>query len=294
MTKKELKIHIDRIDRFQAGITKRILGAWIPFDARYFWSKEPVPFAHRLDGEYEPIDDGDVWGRAWESAWFHLKAKVPEDWRGRYVVAQLDFSGEALVVDGSGMPLQGMTNASIFEEKFSRDILHLLPSAAGGEEIELWVEATGNSLFGVYTETDPEPDAPDRYGSFEGRVVRKRLCLFDDTLWHLKLDLETLGGLLKTLPEQSVRRPRIIRNINEAIDAFADDPANAGSSRQILKRELLKPASPSDLAVRAVGHAHIDTAWLWPLDDGRLLLHIGGGMLVALDLPAALAAAGDS
>jgi alpha-mannosidase len=261
------KLHTTRIDRFIDHIADQILGESVAFDANFAWCEEPVPFRNRLDLDYQPIFEGEIWGQAWESAWFHLKGKVPEEWQGRKVVANLDFSGEGLVADGEGNFLQGITNGSVFKENFARDVVPLLDRCKGGEEIELWVETAANGLFGVFTEPDPAEDSPHRYGHYEANVNKIRLCTFDEELWTLLLDLKVLNGLVKALPEKSVRRSRIIRTLNEAIDAYDETPAGIYKCRGITARELHHPASASDLSATAVGHAHIDTAWLWPVRE---------------------------
>ena len=47
---------------------------------------------------------------------------------------------------------------------------------------------------------------------------------------------------------------------------FLQKISNAQASRDCLKVELEKCASASDLKVSAIGHAHIDTGWLWPAE----------------------------
>ncbi len=267
MLKKEEEIFVKRIDRFHKRIAKQILGDSIPFEAEYAWSKDPVPVAERAKGKFKSIREGDVWGQAWESAWFHLKAQVPKSWAGKTVVAHLDFTGEGLVVLPDGSLLQGITSGSVFDEEFSRDVVRLFDPAEGGEDVELWVETASNSLFGVFLDPDPAPGDPKRFGHFESTVKHMRLCVFQKELWHLWLDLRVLLGLVKKLPEKGVRRLRLIRCANEAIDAFGDDPQNAARSREILQKEMGKPAAPSDLSALAIGHAHIDTAWLWPVRE---------------------------
>ena len=267
MNEKIFSVYRERIRKFHQRLGRRILGEWIPFQASFHWSKDAVPFDERLKGEFKPIREGDVWGEAWESAWFHLTASVPNEWQGEKVVAQLDFTGEGLVLDAKGMPLQGISKGSVFDKEFSRDLVHVLDRSRGGESIELWVETAGNDLFGLYMDLDPEPDDPNRFGHYECRVNRMRLCVFHEEVWKLWLDLEILLGLVKRLPEKSVRVARLIRCANEAIDAFADDVRNASESRKILQKELSKPAAASELSVLAVGHAHIDTAWLWPVEE---------------------------
>ena len=265
MTEKLTKLQIDRINKFMKRMEEHVIIESIPFNATYSWSKEPVPFAQRLQGEYKEIKEGEIWGGTWESAWFHLQGNIPEGWKGKKVVAQLDFEGEGLMVSPDGFPIQGITHRSIWDKNFSREFVHLYDCAKGGEKVELWVEAAGSSLFGVFLDEDPREDDPNRFGHYQGKVTRMRLCVFDEALWHLLLDMEILRGLVQTLPEKSVRRARIIRNLNEALDVFGDNPTNAKKSREVLRKELKKPAAPSDLTAVAVGHAHIDTGWLWPV-----------------------------
>jgi alpha-mannosidase len=91
-----------------------------------------------------------------------------------------------------------------------------------------------------------------------------KLRVFNENQWKLWLDFRIILGLIKRLPEKSVQRSLVIECANQAIDAHA---ADNNKSRKILKKELSKHASPSDLKVNAIGHAHIDTAWLWPVRE---------------------------
>lgn len=267
MTDKVTKLYLDRIEKFMTRMADKIVVESIPFSAEYSWSKEPVAFKDRLKGTYKPIKEGEVWGGTWESAWFHLRSAVPKEWKGKKVVAHLDFEGEGLVVLPDGMPLQGITHKSIFSKDFRREYVHLFDSAKGGEEVDLWVEAAGNSMFGVFLDADPPAIDPDRFGKYEGKVIAMRLSTFDLELWHLLLDMEILLGLVSTLEGASVRKARIIKCLTASIDVFADRQENAIKSRHVLEEALTQPATASDLRAMAVGHAHIDTGWLWPVRE---------------------------
>lgn len=91
MSEKESRLMTTRI-------ADRILSDLVLFEAMYANSPDPVPFDERLKLKYRPIREGSLWGQAWVSAWFHLKGRVPESWKGRKVVAHLDFSGEGYMV----------------------------------------------------------------------------------------------------------------------------------------------------------------------------------------------------
>ncbi len=267
MNKKKEEILIGRIERFRDNISRRILGDSTQLKAKFYHCPQPVAFEDRLAGKYKSIVDGQSWGKAWDSAWFHLTGQVPQSWCGNKVVAQLDFSGEGLVYNGKGEMLQGITDGSVFDKEFSRDVVRLIDKCKGNESIDLWVETAANGLFGVFTEQDPAKDSPNRYGSFDARVNSIRLCTFDEELWHFWLDIKILHGLIKTLPAKTVRRARIIRCVSDTIDEYADNRENLHASQLFLNQELKKTASASDLSVTAVGHAHIDTAWLWPVKE---------------------------
>src|SRR5262249_51978104 len=90
------------------------------------------------------------------------------------------------------------------------------------------------------------------------RLERCDLALFDDDAWRLYFDFETLRAL-------------------ESLDSA--DPSWAG----LLRSELNRFCNEHDPAIlhalyshangthahelRAIGHAHVDTAWLWPLAE---------------------------
>ena len=261
------KIFVERIEKFQHRLARHVLGDWRPFEATFYWSKEPLPFSEREKGERRDIREGVIWGQALEGAWFHLQAETPIEWRGKKVVAQLDFTGEGLVHAADGALIQGVSSGSVFVKDYARDIVHLLNAAEGGESIELWVQAVGSDLFGLTVNMRQMADDPVTDGPLECRANRLRLCTFDEEVWRLWLDIKVLNGLIKKLPPESVRRARLVHCLNKAIDAYQDDAHNAAKSREILAPELAKRAVPSELTAVAVGHAHIDTAWLWPVTE---------------------------
>jgi alpha-mannosidase len=267
MNQKEIDLNVRRFDHFHARLLTQILTPTTPLSIHCARSADQVDFEQRLDLTYTPIRTGDVWGHWWDSGWMHLTGTIPSAWRGKPVVAQLDVGGEGLVFLPDGTIVQGITNGSVFDTEFGRDIVRLVDACVGDEKIELWVEAAANGLFGMFCDLDPAPESTNRYGYYDAKVNQARLAVFDPDMWALALDVRVLLGLIKTLPPASVRRARIIQCAVEAMNAFGrqhDDPRVA---HEILSRELSKPATASALSVTAIGHAHIDTAWLWPVRE---------------------------
>ena len=102
------------------------------------------------------------------------------------------------------------------------------------------------------------------------RVRRIELVIYDDEVWELVRDVEVLHGLMHELPFEDPRRWNVLRALEDALDATLDLQDVAGSAaaaRAVLAPALAAPAVASAHRVSAVGHAHIDSAWLWPLRE---------------------------
>ncbi|MEI6970942.1 MAG: alpha-mannosidase 2c1, partial [bacterium] len=260
-------VHTARIQEVIRRLVKEILTEHVSFEATFAVTPEPVPYAERQKLAYRPIAEGAHWGSTWDCGWFHIKSRVPVDWKGAAVVAQLDFAGETLVYDASRMPVAGLTSGSVFDLHYSKDILHLYPCCAGGESVELWLETGSNGLFGVNRPLDPawEEDPSKHHGHQSSAVMRMRLCRFNTDAWHLWLDLGVLINLAELLKDGTARKLQILRGCSKALDLL---PTRGPSAvREALKPLFSLPTDPATVDVYGVGHAHIDTAWLWPVRE---------------------------
>ncbi|MHC4874276.1 MAG: alpha-mannosidase, partial [Planctomycetota bacterium] len=228
---------------------------------------EQVKFADKDSLEYKEIKTDDNWGKQWQSAWFHVEGEVPSEWQGGKVVTHFNFGGEACIFDKDGCPIYGLTNCSVFDHQFGREIYPLFEKCGGGEKIDLWIEAAANRITGIDRHPDSTKDSPVRYGSYASRVEKLEICLFDENMWQYFLEIELLNNLMLGLPENSPRRMKILKGINKSFDLFQDKRENLPQCREALAELLASPANASDCKICAVGHAHIDTGWLWPVKE---------------------------
>ncbi|WP_333762734.1 alpha-mannosidase [Streptomyces sp. IBSBF 2390] len=233
---------------------------------------EPVPVAEGLAAEPEPIAVGARWGAPWGTSWFRVTGTVPEAWAGRTVEALLDlgfdenmpgFQCEGLVYRPDGTPVKGLNPRNQW--------VRIGAPVVGGEEVRLHVEAASNPVV-----LDYHPFRPTALGDKDTAgtepqytLTRMDLAVFDETVWRLVLDLEVLGELMAELPVDSARRHDILRAVERALDAvdLQDVNGTAERAREQLTGVLSAPAVPSAHRISAVGHAHIDSAWLWPLRE---------------------------
>ncbi|MDI1456542.1 glycoside hydrolase family 38 C-terminal domain-containing protein [Streptomyces sp. ATE26] len=233
---------------------------------------EPVPVAEGLAAEPEPIEVGARWGAPWGTSWFRVTGTVPEAWAGRTVEALLDlgfdenmpgFQCEGLVYRPDGTPVKGLNPRNQW--------VRVGAPVDGGEEVRLHVEAASNPVI-----LDYHPFRPTRLGDKDTAghepqytLTRMDLAVFDETVWRLVLDLEVLGELMAELPEDSARRHDILRAVDRALDLVDLQDVNGTAERAgaALAGVLAARAVPSAHRISAVGHAHIDSAWLWPLRE---------------------------
>nr|WP_246227121.1 alpha-mannosidase [Propioniciclava coleopterorum] len=95
------------------------------------------------------------------------------------------------------------------------------------------------------------------------------LCVFEAEVFELVHDVEVLAQLAQQLPPDSARRATILRALDRALDQvdLADVAGTAAAARAVLAPALASQAEASAHRLSAVGHAHIDSAWLWPLRE---------------------------
>lgn len=249
-------------------------GAASPFTVTsYAPPGEPVSFDDvmlaMIDGEFRPFEIGAPYGAAWSTTWFHFVGQVPPEWAGKTVEARIDlgfgrapgFQSEGLVW-GPGGPLRALNPLN--------HAIPLLRKAAGGEQFEFLVEAAANPTIGgpSYRPTafgDPQT-LPD---TLLYALNRAELTVTHPEVVALVHDFDVLGGLIRELALGTPRRAQVTVAVGRALDALdlADVAATASAARAELADVLARPAVPSAHHVSAIGHAHIDTAWLWPLRE---------------------------
>ncbi|APX33607.1 alpha-mannosidase [Brachybacterium sp. P6-10-X1] len=233
---------------------------------------EPVPFEVAREQEYTPISVGDRWGRPWSTLWLHVTGTVPEHWTDDAesdIELQLDlcftdmpgFQAEALIWTPQGETVKAINPFNQY--------LTLEP----GQQVDYYLECAANpNVPGDWTFAPTALGDKDTAGDDPiYDLTQLRLAWRSRTIWELEQDVVALNGLMHTLPEQSPRRFDILHALTAGLDAADPDDlhASARDARDALRPALEAPANASALTVIATGHAHIDSAWLWPLRETR-------------------------
>ena len=227
---------------------------------------EPVPVGEALAATYRTAEVGDRWGPAWGTTWFELTGTVPADWLGKLVEGVVDlgftgvgpgFTAEGLVYSSDGIPVKGL-------HPYNR----WFPVDAGATDVRVFVEAAANPTFEALVPTvagDVETAAPEPIYGWGGA----QLALVDPDVRKLVADLDVLGQLAAQLPAADPRGAQLWAGISDALDRLnlRDISGSAAAAREVLAPLLARRANASAHRISAVGHAHIDSAWLWPLRE---------------------------
>ncbi|WP_130178449.1 glycoside hydrolase family 38 C-terminal domain-containing protein [Cryobacterium sp. SO1] len=236
---------------------------------------EPVPFADAVDQEFTPFAIGLPWGKPWGTTWFHVTGVVPEDWSRfahldtrtellvdlGFLSGQAGFQAEGLVYDPEGRIVKAV-------EPFN----NYVPLQVGpGGVIDVYVEAASNPDVGSDWAFQPTAVGDKATAGTDPiyRLRRMDVALLDSQVWQLDRDIWTLVGLMEELSADLPRTAEIMRALEAVTDAMDPDDVSgtAHLGRAILAPILALPAYASAHRVVAVGHAHIDSAWLWPVRE---------------------------
>ena len=224
------------------------------------------------DVAYTPISTGDVWGGEGTYCWFKSSYTVPESLAGRPLFLRPSVGGyEAMLwVDGKPMGTYATKIVVTGHGNHYCDMIAQHPSA--GQTLELAIEFyAGHYVMGEQPfETRPRSDFRFTYQTID-------LCVRNELVTKFLFDLQTLLSLYDALEDSSYRRAEIenvLVRLHEIVYYSPDDIDRATFDAAL--EEGLAVMAPS-LArtngnatvpyVGLIGHSHMDTAWLWHIDE---------------------------
>ncbi len=222
---------------------------------------EPLPYDDAVAGAFEPFDVGGRWGPRWGTAWFRLRGTVPPAWAGEEVALLWDMTepAEALVWR-NGIPLVGLS--------WLRKDAVLWRKAEALEAVELYVEAAANPAVPPFEVGDDWPLLmPDPGGAPGFELLRCQLAVRRPGVYGLACDLRTVVELAEAVDAGGAGTDFALLEALAAMFAAVDPDdvaGTAGDGREALARALDRRGEAGAHRISAVGHAHIDTAWLWP------------------------------
>lgn len=228
---------------------------------------------------FEPVSAGFTWGNIWEYCWFKSTVCLPDKAKGQRIVMDLQPGGEStLFVNGKSF---GTYRADwVFEPHHFIEDNVLTACAEGGESFEVVMEtyaghyfpdaasggcATGPVLPGAYA--DPAKEGARR------TLGKSTYGIWNEAAYQLYMDVDTLWRLLGTLDEKSLRTAKIAKALEQfTLTVDFEQPKEGRIASYLKAREELRPVMEAKNGSTApvfyaIGNAHLDLAWLWPMEE---------------------------
>ncbi|KAK0052625.1 alpha-mannosidase 2C1-like isoform X1 [Biomphalaria pfeifferi] len=222
---------------------------------KHYAAPDRITFQQAMEENFQPANIGQSFGPVWSTHWFELKLNIPASWKEKEVHLLWNSGTEALVWV-NGEPQQGL---SADNDRISYIISHKLDSSELHKII--YIEMACNHLFGIGNSALVKPE--DDLKTFT--LCQAEVALFDRDVFNLILDVETLHDIAKELPNDDQRGYQALYTVNDMINHLnVADKSTFRKAQEVAQHFFSQRNGQSQHTVYAMGHAHIDTAWLWP------------------------------
>lgn len=231
----------------------------IDLDISFSLSKEPVLFVNRLKDTYQTISVGDSWGRLFDCAWFKLSGTIPSSLLKEKLYLRFDISGEALLYNKQGNPVKGFTNgSSVFDRRHgepSKKYYEINEFIDEENNVELYLDGACNDLFGNYQNN--------------GKVENAEIVTVDTLIQEVFYDVESCVYLLDIYKEDTKEYKDLFKDLHEIYKNVMYKKKGFIHTTKKITDKYLSCTTDIDHTVFAIGHAHLDLAWLWPIRETK-------------------------
>lgn len=255
--RKHPALTLGRIKAFiQHDLLEKVLGERVPLTIEFCPEPHSTEKEARQQGPWQPVEAGFRYGPAYRVVWFRVTGKVPKAWAGREVgiVAEL---GSERTAWSDNVPARGI------DEPHS--VYDVFRPAKGGDTVDVAIQAyTRNPQCRVHRAELPREDLVEE-------VREASLVVIERELKALYYDCAFALNLMEAIEDSDPAYTTILRALNDVCNLFAfPEPDAIERARKRIKDALGSLNGELKHTITPVGHAHLDTAWLWPLDITRL------------------------
>jgi alpha-mannosidase len=214
-------------------------------------------------GPWSEVQKGYAYGPAYSTHWFRLTGRIPKHFANQELGLSAEVGGERTVWRDNS-PYCGIDHEHTMMGWLSGG--RVWPGVVEGftDKVEVFVQVyTRNSETTVHGREMPRSATTETVESAQIVIVDRPM---QDLFW----DVEFALNLLETIDKQDPSYATILRALNDVTNFFdADNRETIGRARKALKDALMSLDGAIKHTITPVGHAHLDTAWLWPLSVTR-------------------------
>lgn len=209
------------------------------------------------DSSWEEYRNGDLWGGYDRHRWFRTVLTIPERFAGKNVVFRVTTGRE------------GEWDALNPQFMFYLDGRLIQGLDVNHREVDIaeWAEAGKSHSIAIYAYS----------GLYESKtMLNAELCVLDKAIEKLYYNLSVPISAIKLLDELDENRVRMLVRLGNAVDMLdlrklynKSFYGSVSAANEYLTKEFYTEMNRDCPVVTAVGHTHIDIAWLWTIGQTK-------------------------
>ncbi|MCK5128689.1 MAG: alpha-mannosidase [Clostridiales bacterium] len=273
---KQIKKLIDKMTALELPYSKLMFEPVITLEALRYNTKQhlrQVP----TGVDWQTIKKGEKWGAPYESMWLKSRFSIPEEYTDRKLVLCSDIGAYECLIFLDGEP-SGLFNKDGKILGGNHSIGLITQKAESGRTYDLAIECySGTPCLGYnpYHNYGKKEVSKDKFiRTYQSLIV----CAIREDVAEFLFDLRTLNQLLAALDESSCRRGEVLVALMDAYKEVCQFPVDVDESQwrsqmhlahRAIKNALSMKNGTSSGKVGLIGHAHMDTAWLWTVEETK-------------------------
>ncbi|MGN1201889.1 MAG: alpha-mannosidase, partial [Eubacterium sp.] len=222
---------------------------------------------------FADIESGWKWGGEGNYCWLKTEYTVSDALDGRDIFIMPKMGGYEAMLWVNNVPF-GTFNTKITYTSHGNHYCGMIKkSAIAGEKIDIAIEYyAGHEYFGC----DPFSIEQNQRNTYEFSFDSLDICIKNDEVCKFYFDLKTVNQLANDLPDNSFMKARAINALTEVhkiIYYYPDEISeeeffdSIKKAQPYLTKILSEKNTDNAPQVSIIGHSHMDTAWLWHIDE---------------------------
>jgi alpha-mannosidase len=227
--------------------------------------------------EWAPIEKGQKWGGGFQNMWLKTSFEVPQEFAGRKIILNSSLDAFEWMVFVGDRPM-GLFNKDGDVHGANHSVALLSKEAKSGESFDISLECYAGTPCLMY-------DAYENYGLDEmpeEKYIRTfngvTACAIRDDVVKFLFDLKTLNQLIECTDQSSFRYGELLEAGMNVYKEICQDPLvvdedvwriSVKKANMAMEEVLSAKNSSSQGKVGLIGHAHLDSAWLWTVEETK-------------------------
>ena len=222
---------------------------------------------------FKEISSGFKWGSDGEYLWLKTEYTVPKELDGKDLFLMPKLGGYEAMLWVNGVPFGTFNNKITYTAHGNHYCGLIKKNAKADEKIDIAVEYyAGHDYHGC------DPFALDlaKINTYDFSFDSLDICTKNDAVCNFYFDLKTVNQLANDLPDSSFLKARAINALTEVHKTVYYSPDEVTEAEFFEALEKAQPYLTAILSekntdnapqVGIIGHSHMDTAWLWHIDE---------------------------